>query len=85
MADLSDSTILGAQTQLAAAVERTLSALRSGLRQCESVGTATKGDYLDAVALQVKLTQYSRVLSEMKNIITAEEDTANDIADKLKR
>jgi hypothetical protein len=48
------------------------------------VAAATKGDYLDAVALQVKLTQYSRALSEMKNILTAEEHTANDIADRLK-
>jgi hypothetical protein len=44
-----------------------------------------KGDFLDAAALQEKLTQYSRALSEMKNILAAEEDTANDIAAKLKR
>jgi hypothetical protein len=72
MATLSEST-LGAQTQLVATVERTLSALRSGLRQCESVATATKGDSLDEPRFISKVVQYSLVPSEMKNILTTEE------------
>jgi hypothetical protein len=84
MVDLSDS-ILDAQTRLATAVDRTISALRSGLRECESFATATAGDYRDALALQAMLTQYSRFLSEMKNFLTAQEDTADDIMNKLKR
>jgi hypothetical protein len=83
MAELSDS-ILSAQTQLAAAVDRTINALRSALRQSESVALAMKGGVLDAATLQLKLTLYTRSLSELKNIVEAEEDTANAIAPQLR-
>jgi hypothetical protein len=51
-----------------------------------SAGVATPHlGFHGAVALQGTLTPYIRVLSRMKNILTAGEDTSNEMADKLKR
>lgn len=80
----SSDSIRIAQMQLSAAVDRTIDALRTALREAEAVAAVTRASTLDSLTLQRLMTEYQSALATLINVSTKEQETSREIARNIR-